>query len=1619
MSDQYSQQALAATLKHAQKKLSKSAGKIGQNLMDVLGANLDPSDLEYFDADLFAETVEHHTTLMEGRKYGQSRIQIYCPVDKKGGFRKTYINVVGDDFAFLIDSVVAEINRQNLLIDLLFHPVVFVERDAKGAIKKLSNDRDPKAERHSHVHVQIKETLSDDALQKLQAGLEVALTDVYYANRDWKKMLERMRDTREELANAPISRPLREIEKYCAFLDYLYDNNFTLLGYREYKFIEKDGAVSSTIVKGSSLGLLGDEIKPAYINENDEGLPRNLQKLRYDLDPVSISKTNRLSTVHRRVPMDAVAVKIYDKNGKICGERLFLGLFTSVTYSRSVSSVPYLREKVDSVIERSGFIQGSHDRKALRHILEKYPRDELFQISEDQLYDISLNILKLQERQRTSLFMRRDPFGRYISCLIYVPRDRFATDLRKQMVAVLERELNGECSNLFTSMDDSVFARIMVVIKVSQKNPPEFDPDKIENKLLEIGQSWPEKISDALVRQYGDDESKYDQVKNWMLRYGNAFPVGYTVRYRPIQAVFDMTELEQVRETGKMQLDLHRPRNMDECQFRLKVYHPGEPITLSSVLPILDDMGLKAIAELPFEIAPEGDDQSIWIHDFQLEPVGLSDSVNIDEIKENFERAFSKVWHKEIESDRLNRLIVSANFNWHETTILRAYVRYLKQIRFGFSRQYIEKAITSHPKISRHLVDLFKAYHNPANGDESAKMVAGIKDSLDQLMRNVDVLDEDRILRMIAKLIDATMRTNYYQRENDGHGKDYLALKISSRMVKEIPDPKPFMEIFVYSTRVEAVHLRGDKIARGGLRWSDRHEDFRTEILGLMKSQMVKNSVIVPMGSKGGFVVKSDIRDRDEFRKEGVECYKIFIRGLLDVTDNRKGQKIIPPKDVVRRDGDDPYLVVAADKGTATFSDIANGLSGEYGFWLGDAFASGGSAGYDHKKMGITARGAWESVKLHFRQMGHNTQTEDFDVIGVGDMGGDVFGNGMLLSEHIRLVAAFNHLHIFCDPDPDPAASFKERKRLFECVGGWDQYNEKLLSKGGRIYSRADKSLELTPEIQARFGISKKEISPPELMKAILQAQTDLIWFGGIGTYIKSKHENDADVGDKSNDAIRVTAGEVKAKVIGEGANLGVTQAGRIEYAKAGGRINADFIDNSGGVDSSDHEVNIKILLSEVMREKSSKMDMAARNKLLEEMTKEVEDLVLRNNYQQAQAVSLVEQQAAESVQIHQALIQELERDGKLDRKIEGLPDDETFEQMLRTGKGLTRPELAVLIAYSKIEFTKDLLASDIPDDSDMDEWIVGYFPKVLQKKYNDEIFAHRLKREIVATTMANSLVNRMGPTFTKSVADNTTASCAEVAKAYIITRDAFTLRKLWDDIEALDHKVPADVQMRAMHEISGLAERAVRWFVTRKGADINIGRDTKLFRQGVQELRDNMDDLLNKELSKLVAKRTKKYISDGLPKELARQIAYLPALASACDIINIAADEKISLMDAARTYFALGERFHMGWLREKLTELHSHDYWENQANSGLIDQLYDCQAGMTVCILKNGVPKGKAKTAKAGKTTSKMELWIEEHKEKIEHLDPLFTHMRRAGKVGLPMLVIAEQRLRNLYHSA
>jgi len=1289
--------------------------------------------------------------------------------------------------------------------------------------------------------------------------------------------------------------------------------------------------------------------------------------------------------------------------------------------------VPLLERKIQRVMERAGFPPMGHDAKALLHILETFPRDELFQMTEEELYQTALGVLQLHERQRLALFVRQDTAERFVSCLVYVPRDRYNTDLRKRMQRILEATFQGSLSAIYTQVADSPLARAHFIIRTSPGRIPDYDVQELERRLTEASLSWADRLQQALVERHGEEDGLA-----LLERYGEAFPTGYQEHYEPETAVADIGELETLRAGRDLRLDLYRPAEDSVHELRFKIFHTGLVRPLTDVLPMLENMGLKVVSEVPYQVVPEATREELWIRDLRL-VAELEEEVDLEAIRESFQETFGRVWRGEEESDAFNRLVLATGLEGRQVVALRAYARYLRQVGITFSQSYMAATLARNPNVTRLLVALFEARFNPESpspteGEDEAtltradpasrsdrerrtarcdELVAEIRSALHQ----VKAADEDRILRRFRNLIESTLRTNYFQQRPDGSPRPYLSFKLDSQRLNALPRPRPAMEIFVYSPRTEAVHLRGGRVARGGIRWSDRREDFRAEVLGLMKAQMVKNAVIVPVGAKGGFIVKRPPSGRSEdLQREAVECYKTMIRGLLDVTDNLEGETVMPPPRVVRWDDDDPYLVVAADKGTATFSDLANEVAAEYRFWLGDAFASGGSAGYDHKKMGITAKGAWESVQRHFREMGRDIQNEPFTAVGVGDMSGDVFGNGMLLSRHTRLIGAFNHRHVFVDPEPDPETGWAERERLFRLPrSSWTDYRQEALSPGGGVFERSAKSIRISPEIQSRLGLDKKNVPPNELIRALLRAEADLLFFGGIGTFVKATDESHGDTGDRQNDEVRIDAGELRCRVVGEGANLGLTQAARIEYALGGGRINTDFIDNSGGVDCSDHEVNIKILLREPLAR--GRMSLEERNELLDRMTDEVAALVLRDNYLQAQAISVTEAQGLEVLDQQEALIRELERKRNLDRRLEGLPDDENLERRRSEDRGLTRPEIAVLLAYAKIQLYEHLLASDLPEDPQLVEDLERYFPRPLQESFRAELEEHRLRREIIATYVTNSMVNRVGPTFITRMAAESSLEPTDIARAYTITRDIFRLRETWDEIEKLNHDVKADLQIQMIREVGRLVERGTLWFLHRGDHPLQISREVTRFEPAVTRLAESLEDLLLARDRDKLRGRAERYVRRGVPTELAHRVARLEFLGSTLEIAEIARGYDTDVATAGRIYFRVGARFGLEWMRVAAKPLAGEGPWAKGAVDALTEDLFRHQGDLTRGVLASLSDRNGGDRAAEGA----LRRWLAEHRGAVTRLDELLSQLRSASSPDLAMFMVVDHHLRLL----
>lgn len=1553
------------------------------------------------DLDIFAKSMQ---AFAQKRAAGKVVLRVFNPDKKRDGFAPgcTVLQIVNDDMPFIIDSITAELNWQGMTVDLLLHPILNVKRDKAGKLQAVTSAKKETDGFHAEsvVHVHLEQTLSPDACEKLAAVLTDTLLDVRSATGDWRKMLKKVDDILAMPQVFGKGHKKEDVQESQEFLSYLRANNFTFLGYREYRFFLRKKHTHSEFLPESNLGIL----KRGQTLGFGKGISNaKVEALSHTRWPIMVSKLiGQYAAVHRRVPMDAIGIKIIGKDGTLEGMHLFVGLFTSSTYSCRTNEVPIVRQKVMETIRDAGLIKGSHDAKALEHILEKMPRDELFQATSEDVQKLSMGILRLQAKQRIALFTHMDPMKQYMSCLVYVPRDRYNTRFRLQAVRIIENGYNGRVVNYFTNLDDSPLARVLFTVLLEEGAEENYDEAFIETQLIELGREWDERLRQVLVGAHG-------KIKGAELAFtfGRAFPTSYHESIHIGNTVHDIRHLEDMMQTDKsICIDFYQLQDMAPGELRLKVYHRGTPVPLSDILPVLGNMGLRSYSEMPYEVKPHGMAESIWMHDFELR--GPAD-IDLDVVKDSFEETFLKVWDAAAENDGLNALSLSANLSWREIVILRAFTGYMRQARFPFSRLYMEQVLNAYPAIACALVTLFKAMHDPKGGTQAnAKRKKAAQAILDML-QDVQKLDHDRILRSFKMLIENTLRTNYFQTTPEGDNKPCLAVKLDSKKIDGLPLPRPHVEIYVYSRRVEAVHLRGGEIARGGIRWSDRHDDFRTEVLGLLKSQMVKNTVIVPVGAKGGFIVKQPplTGGRPAFQQEGIDCYKLFVQSMLDITDNNVKGKVVRPKDVVCHDDIDPYLVVAADKGTATFSDIANDLSVKAGFWLEDAFASGGSAGYDHKKMGITARGGWESVKRHFREMGKNIQTEPFTVIGVGDMGGDVFGNAMLLSKQIKMQFAFNHLHIFCDPDPDVAKSYAERNRLFKERGGWDSYDTSLLSTGGAVYDRFAKSIKVSSQVKKLLGLDSDTLPPDELIRAILRAEAELLWFGGIGTFIKSTRQSHADADDKSNDALRVDARDVRAKVIGEGANLGVTQLARVEYAQHGGRINTDFIDNSAGVDCSDHEVNIKILMNDVMVRR--KMSLTQRNKLLEQMTDDVAELVLNDNYQQAQSLSLQEMHARDDINLHAELVRDLEKAGLIKRQLEGLPDSEGFKRLSRDGLGLTRPEMAVLTSYAKMTLYTQVLASDIPDAPVMEKLLFDYFPKALHK-FDVEIRAHKLRREIIATQIVNTLVNRMGPVFVASRMSKTGEKAEEVVKAFLIVLGAYGLESVWQKIEALDNRVPAPVQLSALHEVFKVVKRAVTWFLRFGGDHLDVENEIGAFSPGIDSLRKSIRKMVPDDVKASIALTESKLTEAGMPATIANDIAVIKLLSSASDIVNISRKSHDDVEEIAPAYFMVGEELGLDWLRHQVGGIVPLNAWQARVMGGLMDDYFIHQAAITAAIFASVSQKTRV-------DRKVVDQWFSSHTEMVGKISQLVEELRDQPKVELEMLVLVSQRIGQLVH--
>jgi glutamate dehydrogenase len=1596
-------------------------------------ARMESDEYAIRTSDAWAALARGYLEFMHQRAPGNTALRIFNPTLEQHGWESphTVIQIANDDMPFLVDSVSMVLDANRVGIHVLGHPVLEVERDAAGVATRFGTGRT-----ESLIHIEIDRQIGPAGFLRLERAILSALEDVRACVVDWRAMRERALESAERLSRAATRLPRERVEEACEFLRWAADDHFVFLGYREYALgTTPEDAVLRALPEGG-LGLLRSDQR-AGRPRSVRGVLDSLTASHSEPDALILTKTNARSTVHRAGYMDYIGVLEFDAAGRTTGERRFIGLFTSSAYSARAWDIPLVRQRHAFVMNQSGLAPDSHSGKALRQILEILPRDELFQSNSHELHRTAMSVLALQERIRPRLFVRRDRFGRFFSILAYVPRDRFNAEVGRRIEAMLMDALTGQQIDTTSHVGSSPLAQIHMIVRPKAGAPENVDVDDLNQQLAGIVRSWHDALREQLVQRCGEAEGL-----RLASRFARALPAGYVAEVSSEVAADDVIRLAALGGDDGLGLNLYLHHAKDQApQLRFKIYRTGRDISLSEALPLLENLGLRIQTERPYAL--HVGDANTYIQDFEIEAIG---AVDVDAVRSRFEQAFENIWRGRAESDGFNRLVLAARLDWRQVAMLRGYAKYLLQVGVPFSQSYMEETLARYPLVARLLVELFEARFHPdedntqkaagqkdfgtelqalVGGDETAMkavepVIAARLDgrqaqmeaarlALLAVLDQVASIDEDRILRSFKTAMLATLRTSFYQ-AGKPRAQEVIAFKIDPSAMPESPKPRPYREIFVYGPRVEGTHLRFGPVARGGLRWSDRREDFRTEVLGLVKAQMVKNTVIVPVGAKGGFFVKRPPTDREAVLAEGIDCYKLFIGSMLDITDNIIEGKIVPPQDVVRHDEDDPYLVVAADKGTARFSDIANGLALEEDFWLGDAFASGGSVGYSHKGMGITARGAWESVKRHFLALGRDCQNEDFTCVGIGDMSGDVFGNGMLLSKHTRLVVAFDHRDIFIDPNPDAATSWAERERLFNLPrSSWADYNRELISAGGGVFARSLKSISITPQVRALLALPEdtEHLTPNELIIAALCAPVDLVYNGGIGTYIKASSETHADVGDRANNAIRINGNQLRCRIIGEGGNLGMTQRGRIEAALAGVILNTDAIDNSAGVDTSDHEVNIKILLNDVVAH--DQLDAQSRAALLQEMTDEVADLVLRDNIRQNEALSLMERMSVVRLGSKQHFIRTLESQGLLDRQIEFLPSDAEISERKARGEGLTRPELAVLLAYAKMTVYNQLVDSDVPEDPFLSAELQRYFPTPLQERFAENMQRHRLKREIIATAVTNSMVNRMGATFLLRMQEDTGESAAQVAKAYTIARVIGEARDLWHGIDALSLSVPdrsrLDALMLVWHKLRGMT----RWLLNLPGVNLDIAASVERYGAGIAALRAGLDQVLSEQDRLAYADARARWMDEGFPQEMAEQLASMPLLGSALDIVQVALEHGFDVLDVARTYFGLGQALNLAWFGERIDALPVEGRWHALARGSLRDELQAQQSALVAQILQSG----------SGKPTARLAAWLAREDSGLRFTVAMLQEMRSQREMDYPTASVALRRLAQLVQHA
>ncbi|THK38750.1 NAD-glutamate dehydrogenase [Ensifer sp. MPMI2T] len=1571
-----------------------AAEKIGAEALapEILFGGASNDDLDLYTADMLALTAAHARKELARWDGGKPQVSVETvPGVAPGGTDVSIIAITERNMPFLYDSVMGEVTSTHRDIHLAIHPILVREPGKPVKLYDPDEESDP-AHRVSHIQIHLNQLEPIEA-RSLRKRIAEVLEQVHQAVHDWPAMTALLDQAMQELEDYNASRKKSDRDEALAFLRWLRDNNFTFLGMREYTYSGKGDKATVERGKGRGLGLLSNP-DVRVLRQGKDAVLTTPEIIAFLEGPefLIVTKANVKSVVHRRAYMDYIGVKRFDASGNVVGELRIVGLFTSTAYTRQASEIPLLRHKIEKIIDYFGYDPQSHSGKMLANTLESYPRDDLFQIDVGLLAAFCEQINELSDRPRIRVLPRIDHFDRFVSVLVFVPREQYDSAVREKIGNYLKTAYDGRVSAYYPAFPEGGLARVHFIIGRYAGKTPRVPQAKLEEAVRSIVTRWTDRFN-LLARRDGIE-----------IAVGEAYQAAFT----PAEAYDDLHDIAACKVDDPIRISFYHKQQERLDTLELKIFHADDPVSLSRRVPLLENLGFRVISEQTYDIGVSSDAEEqrlVVLHDMELVHRD-GHALNLAKTGQALEEAFLAAWSGTTEDDTFNRLILLAGLTAREVTVLRAYARYLRQAGITYSQGYIADTLNKYPEIAADIFRLFATRMDPKTEVKArTKKANALLSAIEEALSAVPSLDEDQILRRYVNVILSTLRTNYFQRDADGKPRAVLAFKLDPKQLDGLPEPRPFREIFVYGTEVEGVHLRFGKVARGGLRWSDRAQDYRTEVLGLVKAQQVKNAVIVPVGAKGGFYPKQLPvgGTRDEIFKTGTEAYKTYVRTLLSVTDNIVGQDVVPPADTLRLDGDDPYFVVAADKGTATFSDTANGLAQEAGFWLDDAFASGGSAGYDHKKMGITARGAWEAVKRHFREMDIDIQTTPFTVAGVGDMSGDVFGNGMLLSQKIRLIAAFDHRDIFIDPNPDTDLSFAERKRMFALPrSSWQDYDRKALSEGAMIISRAEKSVTLTPEAMAAIGIDKQKATPFEIMNAILKSSVDLLWFGGIGTYVRGSSETDAEVGDRANDAIRVTAEEVRARVIGEGANLGVTQKGRIGFSLTGGRCNSDAIDNSAGVNSSDVEVNIKIALASAMRE--DRLTRPKRNTLLASMTDEVAHLVLRNNYQQSLAISLTEMQGLQNRMSLARLMARLEADGHLNRKVETLPTELAMSERYQAGKPLTRPEIGVLLSYAKLVLFDELIVGDLPDDPYFAATLERYFPAKMRKTYAGDISGHRLRREIIATVLGNEVINRGGPAFVSTLTDTTGFLSSDVVKAAVLALDGFDLQRIYGEIDALDNRISGAVQNALYQEVSRIfalvAEKALRT----RAASGPVSDAVSRLRGGLQKLRGTMRAAISGESAEEARLKAATFIESGVPAKLAEEIAELSLMTLVPEIMQISTETKETLSRTAQSYFTVTENLGINRLLAAADRVPATEQFEAMALSRAVADIGVARHDITIAALVE--QKGERNPVLA---------WHDSDRQRVSRVGDQLKLLAEKGETTLAKITVAAGLLNDL----